>query len=164
MEVGSRGWAVLTASKKNQNWNETQKSISTKSVTLVLADNERSDCMQHLTYFWVTHELIKLGGKRRRKKKEWFIKQNNSLGRSDSQENTGCIWIFSPWIWHESCIASSWKKTFPVLWVFFLVLFCLKNQKWPCLYLRKKKLQKLCPSPVETDLLLYLHGMTSRQE
>lgn len=54
-----------------------------KSVTLVLADNESKDCMQHLNY-WVTHELTRLEGQERtRKPKKSVLLNKNLILRED---------------------------------------------------------------------------------
>lgn len=48
-----------------------QKPICTaKSVTSVWTDNESRDCTQYQNYFWLSHELIRLGGKRN--KSDWL--------------------------------------------------------------------------------------------
>lgn len=40
------------------------------------------------------------------KKKKIIKQKRNPLGRHNRQEIAGCIWIFCPWIWDESCVSA----------------------------------------------------------
>lgn len=114
-----------------------------KSVTLVLADNESKDCMQHLNY-WVTHELTRLEGleggrKGQEKPKSVLLNKNLILGEDLMAKKMLAASEFSPLnlrcklcigklfpvvleetCWIATCTARQQGKAF-FLWVIFFL-------------------------------------------